>query len=477
MPQQQQQPQQQPQQPQPQQIADVFFPINGVDVSTALEKQVPDTTPVGINVRAFEPTTNRARGGSRPGISQYVPAQPAGLSPIQHMNVIVDPQATAIGLSYPPAQPQGFPALDLQINGPFIAFELGSGFPPAIPPHLLKITANNQTKAHGTTFTFTGHQFTSTGLASGDSITSVSMTSEGAPASAAPGTYPIIITGALISYAHPGQYNYYKVFYNGTMTVSSSTISFVQFAGSDNNTSVYNDSFIVPLTLSANIKAGDLLVLGFLSSVAGLDLVTDKGPPLVDGTITDDAGNSYTIAGQTSGHLNNTLYAGGAFYAFAANNVAAGTNALNISLAITNLPNNGFNQPGAFTLALAVFRGAAAEDDAEDDNGELTDSSAFTASTGTVNVSGSGEMLLFWGTPFYTYGFTSGGCCAPAPTAPPGFTAVTDYTSVPYAYLGMAYQFSVSAPTDITWSGLSCPFASVSKPTDWIAGGISFTHS
>src|SRR5580692_5847102 len=82
------------------QIADLFFPISGVDVSVALENQTPDTTPEGLNVRAFDPTTNRARGGRRPGISKYIPAQPSGFNLIQHLQVVVDPQAIALGVSY-----------------------------------------------------------------------------------------------------------------------------------------------------------------------------------------------------------------------------------------------------------------------------------------------------------------------------------------------------------------------------------------
>lgn len=85
----------------PQQQRDVLFPIYGTDISCALEQQPPDTTPLGINVRTFEPQTLRARGGSRPGISQYIPALTAqGAHAIQMLGVIVDPQATALGISF-----------------------------------------------------------------------------------------------------------------------------------------------------------------------------------------------------------------------------------------------------------------------------------------------------------------------------------------------------------------------------------------
>ena len=49
----------------------------------------------------------------------------------------------------------------------------------------LTITAANQTKPYGTTFTFAGTEFTVSGLQGTDSVTSVTLTSAGAPATAA----------------------------------------------------------------------------------------------------------------------------------------------------------------------------------------------------------------------------------------------------------------------------------------------------
>jgi hypothetical protein len=51
---------------------DVQFPLGGVDQSQAFDTQPGRTTPEAVNVRTFEPTTDRARGGSRPGIVKYI---------------------------------------------------------------------------------------------------------------------------------------------------------------------------------------------------------------------------------------------------------------------------------------------------------------------------------------------------------------------------------------------------------------------
>src|SRR5258708_4052448 len=69
---------------------DITFPIQGIDVSAALMLQRPKTTPVGNNVRAFEPGTNRARGGSRPGVQKYIQTRVAGTFNIQGIDTLVD---------------------------------------------------------------------------------------------------------------------------------------------------------------------------------------------------------------------------------------------------------------------------------------------------------------------------------------------------------------------------------------------------
>jgi len=76
----------------PESFVDLPFPVKGVNVATELEHQPAQTTPLGQNVRAFEPSTQRARGGARPGLTEYLPSQVAGIaSKIQHLNIIVDP--------------------------------------------------------------------------------------------------------------------------------------------------------------------------------------------------------------------------------------------------------------------------------------------------------------------------------------------------------------------------------------------------
>lgn len=75
---------------------EVQFPLAGVNVATEFELQPDLTTPVGVNVRAYEPLTQRGRGGSRPGLVKYNVQLPNGPHLIQHLNIVVDPTVDAL---------------------------------------------------------------------------------------------------------------------------------------------------------------------------------------------------------------------------------------------------------------------------------------------------------------------------------------------------------------------------------------------
>ena len=67
-----------------------------------------------------------------------------------------------------------------------------------ISPVGLTVTANNQSKAFGKTLTFAGTEFTTSTLyATSDTVSSVTLTSSGTAASAAPGTYSIVPSAAV----------------------------------------------------------------------------------------------------------------------------------------------------------------------------------------------------------------------------------------------------------------------------------------
>lgn len=73
----------------PESFQDFTFPVSGVDTSNEYSGQRAGTTAIGQNCRAYEPSTQRARGGARPGLSRWFPAQLLGATEVQNLDIIV----------------------------------------------------------------------------------------------------------------------------------------------------------------------------------------------------------------------------------------------------------------------------------------------------------------------------------------------------------------------------------------------------
>lgn len=80
----------------------------------------------------------------------------------------------------------------------------------------LTVTANNQSKCFGDAFSFSGNEFTTNGLINGNLVTSVTLTSVGSGAGAAPGSYTVVSSAA----AGSGLANYNISYVNGSLTVN-----------------------------------------------------------------------------------------------------------------------------------------------------------------------------------------------------------------------------------------------------------------
>jgi gliding motility-associated-like protein len=85
----------------------------------------------------------------------------------------------------------------------------------------LTITANNGSKVYGTIKTYTGTEFTAVGLVSGSTITGVTLTSAGDPATADAGTYSIVASAAVGT----GISNYTISYVSGTLTVNQRVLT------------------------------------------------------------------------------------------------------------------------------------------------------------------------------------------------------------------------------------------------------------
>jgi hypothetical protein len=83
---------------------DLSFPRAGIDLSHAFGLQLPRpmpngeyarTTPLGVNVRTFEPASNRGRGAARCGLSKFIPTAVVSGWVVQEL-------ATIVGTGYSP---------------------------------------------------------------------------------------------------------------------------------------------------------------------------------------------------------------------------------------------------------------------------------------------------------------------------------------------------------------------------------------
>jgi putative nucleotidyltransferase with HDIG domain len=89
-----------------------------------------------------------------------------------------------------------------------------------VNPRPLTITANDASKTYGEAVAFAGIEFTTSGLVNYDTITSVILTSAGAAANAAVGTYSIVAIGT----TGTGFGNYAITYVNGSLTVNKVSV-------------------------------------------------------------------------------------------------------------------------------------------------------------------------------------------------------------------------------------------------------------
>ncbi len=166
-----------------------------------------------------------------------------------------------------------------------------------VNPALLTITANDTTKTYGDTVTFTGTEFTTSGLVNSDAVSSVTLTSAGATATAAVAGSPYAITPSAA--VGTGLTNYTMTYKDGKLTVNRRNATWT----TNSNSKTYGYADPVPLTTgSGDFLAADGVTATY-SRVAGetvlagpYHITATLGPAavLTNYTITN-AGASFTI--------------------------------------------------------------------------------------------------------------------------------------------------------------------------------------
>jgi hypothetical protein len=149
--------------------------------------------------------------------------------------VVTDPTGLTVNLTY-----DGLPTAPSAV-GDYTVVATITGYAGSvtdtlhITPADLSITAKNQSKIYGATFTFLGTEFDVVGLATGDSVDSVTLTSAGAAptATVAGSTYPIVPSDAIGT----GLSNYNIAYHDGSMTVTRKAASVT----ANNRSKTYGD--------------------------------------------------------------------------------------------------------------------------------------------------------------------------------------------------------------------------------------------
>ena len=139
-----------------------------------------------------------------------------------------------------------------------------------VTPASLTITANNQTKVFGQTVTLAGSAFTESGLLNSDKVTSVTLTSTGAAASAtvAGSPYPIVASAAVGT----GLGNYAISYANGTLAVSQDNTTTTATAST--TAGALGQTITITATVSANSPGSGTPTgtVDFLDASTGVDL-------------------------------------------------------------------------------------------------------------------------------------------------------------------------------------------------------------
>ncbi|MFT3893179.1 MAG: sortase [Anaerolineales bacterium] len=184
-----------------------------------------------------------------------------------------------------------------------------------VNPIALSITANNLSKNYGTTVTFAGTEFSTVGLVGTDTVTSVTLTSAGAAATAtvAGSPYPIIPSAAVGT----GLGNYTITYNNGSLTVNTATLTIT----ADNISKNYGDVVIFAGTefTTTGLVGTDTVTSVTLTSAGTAAAATVAGSPYA---IVPSAAIGTGLSNYTISYVNGSLTVNPITLTITANNIS-----------------------------------------------------------------------------------------------------------------------------------------------------------
>lgn len=193
-----------------------------------------------------------------------------------------DGPADAIFISDP--QGSGLDNYEITVvNGVFI-----------VAPGNLTITALDQTKTYGSVFTFNGTEFTVAGLAEGDSVDSVTLTSAGAAGTAQVADGPFTITAS--DAVGTGLEKYTLVFADGSFTVTPAPLTVTAQDQTKQQGQVFTFNG-TEFTATGLFNDDTVTNVGLSSDGAAADATTDDSPFVITvGDVTGSGLDNYDIS-------------------------------------------------------------------------------------------------------------------------------------------------------------------------------------
>ena len=172
----------------------------------------------------------------------------------------------------------------------------------SVTPASLTLTALNQSKVYGNTFTFNGTEFSSVGLRNSDAVSSVSLNSAGSigTAGVAGTPYSIVASNALGT----GLGNYTIAYLPGALTVTRAPLTLTAL----NQSKVYGNTLTFAGTefSASGLRNGETIASVALSSPGAASAASIEGSPYAI-SIANPQGGSFQAANYSIGFVNGTL--------------------------------------------------------------------------------------------------------------------------------------------------------------------------
>ena len=321
-----------------------------------------------------------------------------------------------------------------------------------VNPIALTITASDRTKNYGDAVDFAGTEFTTTGLINGDLVSSVTLTSAGAAATATVDGSPYSIVPSAAEGS--GLDNYTISYVNGTLTVNPIALTIT----ASDLTKTYGDAVTFAGTefTTNGLVNGDVVTSVTLTSAGAAATATVDGSPY---SIVPSAAEGSGLDNYTISYVNGTLIVNAKALTITANSITKNYGDA-VTFAGTEFTSNGLVNGDVVTSVTLTSAGAAATATVTGSpysivpsaavgtgldnytinyvNGTLTVNPIALTITANNRTKNYGDAVIFAGTEFTTNGLINGDLVNSVTLTSAGAAATATVTGSPYTIVPSA---------------------------------------